>query len=368
MIEMRQQPCPVGLASPIWGKASARTVDERKRRNYADVWRPIPASEPYRVVLAEVRDRLWETRQMLQIKLAGGSYVAAGGSSLPYRTSDELLAPLLMLHRSLVATGDAAIADGHLLDIIRQVRAFGLSLVRLDIRQESERHTDVLDAVTTWLGLGSYKSWDEDARVAWLVSELGGKRPLLSHDLPTTPEQREVLATFKVIAELQAEAENSLGAYVISMCTSASDVLAVALLQRECGVPVEQLLRVVPLFERLDDLEAAPAVLRRLFGVPWYAAHIKGKQEVMIGYSDSGKDAGRLSAAWALYEGQERAVEVGREFGVQITLFHGRGVFNLDFGLLPYRRPIAVVVGAPLALPQKDAAGRRVADQRGGCA
>ena len=113
------------------------------------------------------------------------------------------------------------------------------------------------------------------------------------------------------------------------MATSASDVLAVALLQRECGTPEARLLRVAPLFERLADLEAAPAVLRRLFSIPWYREHLRtvrsDNQEVMIGYSDSGKDAGRMSAAWALYEGQEAAVGVGSQFGVKITLFHGRG-------------------------------------------
>ena len=157
------------------------------------------------------------------------------------------------------------------------------------------------------------------------MSELESRRPLISPKLPASPEVKEALATFRMIGDLQAEGGESLGAYVISMCTSASDILAVVLLQRECGCPEDRLLRVAPLFERLADLEASPAVLRRLFSIPWYKAHIKGEQEVMIGYSDSGKDAGRLSAAWALYEGQEAAVAVGAEFGVAITLFHGRG-------------------------------------------
>jgi len=107
------------------------------------------------------------------------------------------------------------------------------------------------------------------------------------------------------------------------MATAPSDVLAVELLQRECYVKTP--LRVVPLFEKLADLEAAPAALARLFSIDWYRQRINGKQEVMIGYSDSGKDAGRLSAAWQLYKAQEELIKVAKDFGVKLTMFHGRG-------------------------------------------
>lgn len=107
------------------------------------------------------------------------------------------------------------------------------------------------------------------------------------------------------------------------MATSPSDVLAVELLQRECRV--KKPLRVVPLFEKLADLEAAPAALARLFSIDWYRNRINGKQEVMIGYSDSGKDAGRFSAAWQLYKAQEELIKVAKQFGVKLTMFHGRG-------------------------------------------
>lgn len=107
------------------------------------------------------------------------------------------------------------------------------------------------------------------------------------------------------------------------MATVPSDVLAVELLQRECRV--KKHLRVVPLFERLADLEGAPSTMARLFSIDGYLDRIDRKQEVMIGYSDSGKDAGRLSAAWALYKAQEELVKVAKEFGVKLTMFHGRG-------------------------------------------
>lgn len=107
------------------------------------------------------------------------------------------------------------------------------------------------------------------------------------------------------------------------MATAPSDVLAVELLQRECKI--KNPLRVVPLFEKLADLEAAPAALARLFSIDWYRNRIDGKQEVMIGYSDSGKDAGRFSAAWQLYKAQEELINVAQKFSVKLTMFHGRG-------------------------------------------
>jgi phosphoenolpyruvate carboxylase len=152
------------------------------------------------------------------------------------------------------------------------------------------------------------------------LSELSGKRPLFGPDLPKTEEIADVLDTFRVIAELPSD---SFGAYIISMATAPSDVLAVELLQRECDV--KQPLRVVPLFEKLADLETAPAAVARLFSIEWYRNRINGKQEVMIGYSDSGKDAGRFSAAWALYKAQEELIKVAKGFGVKLTMFHGRG-------------------------------------------
>jgi len=168
-----------------------------------------------------------------------------------------------------------------------------------------------MDAITEYLGIGSYREWPEEKRQEWLLSELNGKRPLFGADLPKSDEIADVLETFHVLAELPSD---SFGAYVISMATAPSDVLAVELLQRECHV--KKPLRVVPLFEKLADLEAAPAALARLFSVEWYRNRISGKQEVMIGYSDSGKDAGRFSAAWQLFKAQEELIKVASCMGL----------------------------------------------------
>ncbi|KAJ1259473.1 hypothetical protein BS78_10G158400 [Paspalum vaginatum] len=293
-------------------------VSSRIEKHYIEFWKQIPLDEPYRVILGYVRDKLHCTRERSrQLLITGFSNVP---ESSAFTNVEEFLEPLELCYRSLCASGDKAIADGSLLDFLRQVSTFGLSLAKLDIRQESERHTDVLDAITTHLGIGSYREWNEDKRIEWLLSELSGKRPLLAPDMPQTDEIADVLGALRVIAELPAD---SFGPYIISMATATSDVLAVHLLQRECHVPKP--LHVVPLFERLADLQAAPASVERLFKMDWYMDRIGGKQMVMVGYSDSGKDAGRLSAAWALYKAQTDTARVAKQYGVKLTFFHGRG-------------------------------------------
>jgi phosphoenolpyruvate carboxylase len=130
-------------------------------------------------------------------------------------------------------------------------------------------------------------------------------------------DQKDVIETFRVLAQLPPD---SLGAYIISMAQTASDVLIVVLLQRELGV--KSILRVVPLFETLDDLVNAQQTMRVLFQNAWYSEHIQGRQECMIGYSDSGKDAGRLAAAWGLYVAQEALMDIAQEFGALTASLH----------------------------------------------
>jgi phosphoenolpyruvate carboxylase len=276
------------------------------------------APEPYRELLRGVRQRLQGTRQWIEESLRADH-------DLP-RTPDvylevsEFEAPLRLCYDSLVATGHSSIAEGRLTDILRRVTAFGLTLARLDIRQEADRHTDALASITTVLGLGSYADWDEPARVAFLLNELASRRPLIPTDFESTPEVADVLETCRTIARLPRE---SLGAYVITMASRASDVLAVELLQKACGVSSP--LRVVPLFETSRDLHNSATVLDALLALPWYRDRIAGRQEVMIGYSDSAKDVGRLAAGWDLYKAQEEIIAACKRNQVAVTLFHGRG-------------------------------------------
>ena len=272
--------------------------------------------EPYRALLRQLRSRLFATRDWAAAALQDGRAPDAA----VLQDNGELLEPLLLCHDSLSACGMGRIADGPLLDCLRRARTFGLFLVRLDIRQDASRHTAALDEITAWLGLGRYAEWGEAQRLEFLQRELANPRPLLPAQHRPSADTAEVLATCKVAATAPAAA---LGSYVISMAGAPSDVLAVQLLLKEAGL--QRPLRVVPLFETLDDLERAGSAIDRLLAVPGYRARLDGPQEVMIGYSDSAKDAGTLAAAWEQYRAQEALVEVCCRHGVELLLFHGRG-------------------------------------------
>ncbi|ENX25405.1 phosphoenolpyruvate carboxylase [Acinetobacter sp. CIP 102136] len=282
-----------------------------------------PHPEPYREYLRDTRTRLKATRHWLAEKLKGND----ADDSLVIKSKDELLQPLLTCYRSLMDCNLAEIANGSLLDFIYRVNSFGIELLKLDIRQESGRHRQAISAITEYLGLGNFETWTEQARQNFLLQELQSKRPLLPKHLNEPagsliehPDVQEVFATMRTLAEQPSE---SLGAYIISMAEYPSDVLAVLLLQKEAGI--KQALRVVPLFETLKDLDSAAATMSTLFNMHWYKQHIQGKHEVMIGYSDSAKDAGFMSANWAQYRAQEELTAVAQQHGVQLTLFHGRG-------------------------------------------
>lgn len=257
--------------------------------------------------------------------LHDGKYTPLPANGI-YVSKDELMNDLLLMHRSLCSTGNEVTARGFLTDVLRNVSAFGLTLVPLDVRQESDRHEEVLDSITRFLGLGSYSQWNEQTKISWLTQQLSSNRPFIrpgewdQHPDVFSPTAVDTLETFRMIAEMR---EGSLGAYVISQATHASDVLAVLLLQRDAGV--KKPLRVVPLFETLDDLNGATRTMKNLFSLPVYMGSINGKQEVMIGYSDSAKDAGRLAASWAQFETQEQLAKVARDHSVELTFFHGKG-------------------------------------------
>ena len=271
------------------------------------------ASEPYRAVLKDLRERLEATRDWAQ---AGG--MPATGVIL---TDAELLEPLQLCHDSLCASGMQHIANGPLLDTLRRVRCFGVCLVHVDVRQHAARHSAVLDELTAYLGGGDgYRSWSEAKRRAWLVEELASRRPLFPAVWPVSAEAKEVLESFVAIAEHDAV---GVSAYVVSMASDVSDVLAVALLLKEARV--RRRVPIVPLFETLDDLDRAATTVDTLLSIPWYRDYVGDRVQVMIGYSDSAKDAGQLAAAWAQYRAQEALAGVASKFGVKLTLFHGRG-------------------------------------------
>lgn len=272
--------------------------------------------EPYRRILKDLREEMVVLRAELEATLRG----EAVDRYSRVRETADLFDPMLLMWESLHALGMGEIADGYLLDTLRRIATFGIDLVTLDIRQESGRHADAIAEITAALELGDYLSWDEAKRCDFLKHELANPRPLIPYEFEPSETVAEVLNTCNVIADADPA---SLGSYVISMARQPSDVLAVMLLQKACGVA--QPLAVAPLFETLDDLDRAPSVIDALLSDPSYVEAIGGVQHVMIGYSDSAKDAGTLAASWAQYRAQHELATIARRHGVKLILFHGRG-------------------------------------------
>lgn len=275
------------------------------------------AIEPYRVILKRMRSQLLNTQAYLERRLKGERLPRPADLLV---SNDQLWTPLYAIYQSLQQCGMGIIANGQLLDTLRRVKCFGVPLVRIDLRQESTRHTEAIAEVTRYLGLGDYESWSEADKQAFLVPELNSKRPLLPRHWEPSDETREVLETCRVAAEAP---QGSIAAYVISMAKTPSDVLAVHLLLKEAGITFA--MPVAPLFETLDDLNNANDVMSQLLNIDWYRGFIQGKQMVMIGYSDSAKDAGVMAASWAQYQAQDALIKTCEKAGIALTLFHGRG-------------------------------------------
>jgi phosphoenolpyruvate carboxylase len=291
-------------------------------------------NEPYRECINQLKRKLEQTKTW-----AAESARLKAYSSLPHISELEtLFEPLLLCYTSLCETGMESIANGELLDVIRRLSCFGLTLASLDIRQESDRHSQVVAELCEFYQLGDYLSWDETQKQTFLLKELHSKRPLLpaqaeACDLSKIKGQQsqeehwqpsddcnEVLKTMQVIAD---QGDEGVGNYIISMASEPSDILSVALLLKAAGV--ERRLPIVPLFETLEDLQFAAERMDKLFGLPWYKKYCGSHQQVMIGYSDSAKDAGNMAAAWAQYKTQEELVNCAHRHDVELTLFHGRG-------------------------------------------
>jgi phosphoenolpyruvate carboxylase len=279
--------------------------------------------EPYRALLGQLIRRLKETErwcdQTFRALETDPSTVLAPTAAV-ITDPDELLQPLMACWRSLHAMGAERVAQGALLDLIRRVRVFGLALVRLDVRQDARRHLDAMAEIVEARGDGRYCEWPEQKRQEYLEHALESPERFLPVGFTPSPAVAEVLETCEVIAGEPAE---WMGSYVVSMASSPSDVLVVELLQRVSGV--DPAMPVVPLFETLEDLRGAANTIDALLRNASFAEQCNGQIEVMLGYSDSGKDAGRFAAAWALYLAQEELSEVCRRHGVKLTLFHGRG-------------------------------------------
>ena len=273
--------------------------------------------EPYRVFLRPIRNKLQQTQIEIELSLKESREPK---KLLIVKSIDEILNPLLDVYDSLCNVRCEVIANGIVLDLIRRAETFGINLAKLDIRQESSRHSSLINSICKKLGVANYLKFTEEEKIIFLSKEYRSKRPLIPNKISLNKEDKETWETFKMIADTS---EECLGAYVISMTSKVSDVLAVLLLQKEANIKTT--LRIVPLFETLSDLENSGIVVDNLFKNKWYLEHFNYEQEIMIGYSDSSKDAGKFAASWAQYCAQEQLIKIAKMHKVKLSLFHGRG-------------------------------------------
>ena len=273
--------------------------------------------EPYRVYLRPIRDKIRLTYQLIEKHLNNNESL---NEKKLLKDKDEILKPLREVRESLNLNRGQHIANADLLDLIRRVRCFGINLARLDIRQESTRHQKLIADVLDKKYKINFSSLSESKKINLLNLLIKQKKYFINNLKIKHKDNKEVWDTFRQISK---EPEQCMGAYVISMTSKASDILSVYFLQKQAET--KNLLRVVPLFETLDDLKNAKSVMENIFKLSWYRRLINHKQEVMIGYSDSSKDAGKLSASWHQYKLQEELRNLAKKYKIDLVFFHGRG-------------------------------------------
>jgi len=252
-----------------------------------------------------------------------------------YSSKEELLDDLHIIDSSLRENKGHRLADSKLKKLIRQVDIFGFHLAKLDIRQHSSLHSKAITEITERITMINYRDMGEDDRLSWLTKEINNPRPLIPEWLKLSRDTTEVLETLKCVRRCLNEiSPGAIDTYIVSMTHSASNVLEVLLLAKETGLyyadgdSTLSLLNVVPLFETIDDFKRSSEIMRRLYSNQVYQRHLDTRgniSEIMIGYSDSGKDGGLLSASWESYKAQRSLKRVADEFGLRHRLFHGRG-------------------------------------------
>jgi len=334
---------------------------------------PQPAHEPYRAKCAMIAAKL--RRTLAHVEVTAPDWLA--GKAPPagvYLGRDALLADLAVIDRDLRRVGAGVTADGALRDVIRLVEVFGVHLMQLDLRQHSARHASALAEVFRLAKVcPDYLALTPDQRFDLLAHEFDNPRPLIPTHLAFSPETVEVIRTFRTAAAiLEQQCPEALGTYIISSTTEPAHLLEVLLLAREARLfrPADGVSRidVVPLFEALEPLRTAKAIMAKLFALPIYRKQVAlrgDRQEVMIGYSDSSKESGFLQSAWALYGAQLDMTALGREQGVGVQFFHGRGG-SIGRGGGPANRAILAqpegTVGGRLRMTEQ---GEMIADRFG---
>ena len=294
-------------------------VDPRFRRTNAE--------EPYRLKARCIKAKLANTRRRLN---QGTAHVPGRD----YRGTGELVADLEMMRASLARNSGQLTAVGRVASTIRTVSAFGLHLATMDVREHAEAHHTVLAQLYARVGeVRDYATLGRAERTKLLAEELTGRRPLSSIDTPLTEAARKTFDVFGTIRD----AQDRLGAevvesYIISMTLGVDDVLAAAVLAREAGLidvhSGRARIGIVPLLETPAELDAGGELLDEMLSLPAYREIVRARgdvQEVMLGYSDSNKEAGITASQWSIHKAQRALRDVAARHGVRLRLFHGRG-------------------------------------------
>jgi phosphoenolpyruvate carboxylase len=318
---MSQSAKLVGVSEEL---ASSVEHDENLMSEVTERLRDDDPDEVYRRKLLFVAERLRRT-------------LADPNSSAAYPGVSDFMEDLLVVRRSLSHHGDERIAEGGLRDVIRQAEVFGFHLAKLDVRQDSSKIVETAAELVAARTAEDLLGMSEDERASLL------RRLIVDPDLPLVGAEafsdasREVWETFEHLRRAtETFSEAPIETFILSMTHQASDVLCAQFLARAAGLlEVDERgrcttnhLRITPLFESIEDLERAPDVLRRLLADPFYRSSLSRSgelQEIMLGYSDSGKDAGYVTSNWTLYKAQGHLSSVAHAHGVNLRLFHGRG-------------------------------------------
>ncbi|WP_212962239.1 phosphoenolpyruvate carboxylase [Cohnella xylanilytica] len=296
--------------------------------------------EPYRIKLTYMIQKLQNMRNE-QTK----------GTKQRYNDASEFVAELQLIDRSLRHHYADFVADTYLKKLIRQVELFGFHLAALDVRQHSKEHENAMAEVLAKAGVAAdYASLSEEEKIELLHKLLSDSRPLLHENADLSENTKECLDVFRTIYRAQQEFGRAcITSYLISMTQGASDMLEVMVFAKEAGLfrresdgSIVSTLQSVPLFETIDDLHAAPDIMKTLFELPVYrqtVAAMGNQHEIMLGYSDSNKDGGMVTANWELRMALNGLTEMAKDYDVRLKFFHGRGG-ALGRGGMPLNRSI----------------------------
>ncbi|MDO7908746.1 phosphoenolpyruvate carboxylase [Paenibacillus sp. JX-17] len=289
-----------------------------------EIWRN--DKEPYRIKLA-----------YMLAKLNNILNADKKGTPESYVSPNDLIHDLQIIDRSLRTHYADSVADTYVQRMIRQVELFGFHTAALDVRQHSQEHEKAMAEILSKMNIvPDYAGLSEEDKINLLEQLLNDPRPITSPYHKYSDSTRECLDVYRTIYLAQEEfGEQCITSYLISMAEGASDVLEVMVFAKEVGLfrkdkdgKVISTLQSVPLFETIDDLHEAPGILRTLFKLPVYRESVasrNGLQEIMLGYSDSNKDGGVVTANWELRLAMNELTEVANQEGIKLKFFHGRG-------------------------------------------